>query len=174
MCGENTSTTSPLSREKGSPPRVRGKQAVEVMLIERVRITPACAGKTLIQLHRPRAVQDHPRVCGENLLTLLFSCGTAGSPPRVRGKQSKYASTPRRCRITPACAGKTKFADMVIVPEQDHPRVCGENMRWSSSQSACSGSPPRVRGKPGRIFAVQDGARITPACAGKTPDSPAQ
>ena len=46
VCGENSCAGRFRSRPPGSPPRVRGKQAVEMMLIERVRITPACAGKT--------------------------------------------------------------------------------------------------------------------------------
>ena len=56
-----------LTAPAGSPPRVRGKGAWICQNLERVGITPACAGKsipdTIIQMFH----WDHPRVCGEKV-----------------------------------------------------------------------------------------------------------
>ena len=88
VCGENIPHDYQKRAIAGSPPRVRGKRLSACFFRRPVRITPACAGKTLIQLHRPRVVQDHPRVCGENPVQRSRSESSSGSPPRVRGKPS--------------------------------------------------------------------------------------
>ena len=46
VCGENENYRQTETVARGSPPRVRGKQYCAVGLIEPLRITPACAGKT--------------------------------------------------------------------------------------------------------------------------------
>ena len=46
VCGENRTQTIICNRYVGSPPRVRGKQAKSAIKAVRLRITPACAGKT--------------------------------------------------------------------------------------------------------------------------------
>ena len=66
MCGENSMIVNFEEGSWGSPPRVRGKQVAPKKPAKYYRITPACAGKTvLLRLKRLRA-KDHPRVCGEN------------------------------------------------------------------------------------------------------------
>ena len=47
MCGENYIGTMNLEESVGSPPRVRGKLSRQVAQLAGMRITPACAGKTL-------------------------------------------------------------------------------------------------------------------------------
>ena len=51
---------------------------------------------------------------------------------------------------------------------KDHPRRCGENAVLEELGLAYDGSPPQVRGKPGRSECPPSGLRITPAGAGKT------
>ena len=46
VCGKNRSEKCPWCVHSGSPPRVREKQNSETQLIDKTRITPACAGKT--------------------------------------------------------------------------------------------------------------------------------
>ena len=111
-------------------------------------ITPACAGKSLLHSPLERQMWDHPRVCGEKLLTLYLSASKLGSPPRVRGKVSKYFYSIRHDGITPACAGKS----------DDY---FGKTLHHH-------GSPPRVRGKVSVFPASRPALRITPACAGKS------
>ena len=145
VCGEKGADVGEKIDLMGSPPRVRGK-AVDTVGEDRPQgITPACAGKSM--LNRSAAVRfwDHPRVCGEKVrrAALLFS--SLGSPPRVRGKDGFSVKLDNAQGITPACAGKSTFT-----------ATCPE-----------SGSPPRVRGKALEYAPVLFAAGITPACAGK-------
>ena len=128
VCGENTGVFGDKSISAGSPPRVRGKQAVEVMFVKAVGITPACAGKTARTMPPKQPSQDHPRVCGENGFLKKITNETEGSPPRVRGKLRAFWMGVLVCGITPACAGKTKREAARGERIQDHPRVCGENL----------------------------------------------
>ena len=91
------------------------------------RITPAYAGKTKTEKGEPKKEQDHPRVCGENLLVLFFGLTPLGSPPRMRGKLQLSGLWYLGTRITPAYAGKTNFLVNLFAFRRDHPRVCGEN-----------------------------------------------
>ena len=45
VCGEKNAYQREFLHEKGSPPRVRGKETMTPFKTMRVRITPACAGK---------------------------------------------------------------------------------------------------------------------------------
>ena len=150
MCGENEACTRARECQGGSPPRVRGKRLDEPHQGRFVRLTPACAGKTM--RGRPAAVRvpAHPRVCGENIARVMRLMGGYGSPPRVRGKRPRRRHAQRRRGLTPACAGKTSPPGPRSGRSAAHPRVCGENPTPSSS-------PPPT-------------PWLTPACAGKTPD----
>ena len=75
---------------------------------------------------------------------------------------------PPRLWITPACAGKTRHALIECFYPRDHPRVCGENSFERRQTLLYRGSPPRVRGKPCKMFGITYPLGITPACAGKT------
>ena len=86
----------------------------------------------------------------------------------MRGKQILIYIMCADVRITPACAGKTKNLYVFIMDNQDHPRVCGENLKPFTHSSATVGSPPRVRGKHGKPTLATRFGGITPACAGKT------
>ena len=170
MCGENIFLPSAVVYSRGSPPRVRGKPTIISSCTCMTRITPACAGKTPQLVKRLQVTEDHPRVCGENNSRPAKCLRAEGSPPRVRGKLSHGMDSMRYGRITPACAGKTRFNYCCNFNEQDHPRVCGENPPRPHCSAARRGSPPRVRGK--LIAELGDLSRqgITPACAGKTLD----
>ena len=105
VCGEKGKKPSQVTLEKGSPPRVRGKVLHQRPELCSHGITPACAGKRHpCKVYRV-AVQDHPRVCGEKIITRARLTMWAGSPPRVRGKQEGH----------PRSQGS-----------QGSPRVCGE------------------------------------------------
>ena len=148
VCGENLFNQILHRACVGSPPRVRGKRARDNWAYWRLRITPACAGKTHARLEVLIIRWDHPRVCGENSSRPASMSALIGSPPRVRGKRADFIQGNLRPRITPACAGKTSVHHFEGALGKDHPRVCGENMYFSNSE--------------------ESGVRITPACAGKT------
>ena len=71
-------------------------------------------------------------------------------------------------RITPAGAGKTTLTPAHNIPNKDHPRRCGENMKEKRLRYGPPGSPPQVRGKRQCMKLETLKTRITPAGAGKT------
>ena len=86
VCGEKITRRARPVPALGSPPRVRGKDALKMANPAWMRITPACAGKRRITGGNARLDEDHPRVCGEKFFTLSMRFLCMGSPPRVRGK----------------------------------------------------------------------------------------
>ena len=147
VCGEKLRESRGLNRTRGSPPRMRGKVFDADYSILRSGITPAYAGKSYTRTCYAYNVRDHPRVCGEKHAAPVSAIWSAGSPPRMRGKEAagKLCSPGRG--ITPAYAGKR----MIIVPvgetHRDHPRVCGEKHSRAPAAHNDWGSPPRMRGK---------------------------
>ena len=73
-------------------------------------------------------------------------------------------------RITPACAGKTARVQALAATFEDHPRLRGKDLLQSDSRISLLGSPPLARERPWSGCHWDNPARITPACAGKTPD----
>ena len=147
VCGEKVCLIPCISDTWGSPPRVRGKGADCPADRDPDRITPACAGKRLFQLHCIYLCRDHPRVCGEKSKCSLTFPKSLGSPPRVRGKARQILCNSSLFGITPACAGKS--------------------LRKEEARETGLGSPPRVRGKVVFCPYVLLSLGITPACAGK-------
>ena len=86
---------------------MRGKQVLGVEQDCNVRITPAHAGKTCPPLWYIYSIEDHPRACGENRRLSVCLSSAQGSPPRMRGKPTRFEVSHERDRITPAHAGKT-------------------------------------------------------------------
>ena len=110
---------------------------------------------------------DHPRVCGEKFLQTLESLGKSGSPPRMRGKARQEGVYLRQEGITPAYAGKSMSGKGYITQRGDHPRVCGEKLRFPAVARSQLGSPPRMRGKVCWCWFLARCPGITPAYAGK-------
>ena len=71
-------------------------------------------------------------------------------------------------RITPAYAGKSGLHDVLPVPAEDHPRLCGEKFVVSAFVRDFGGSPPPMRGKVEWVSKNMDDLGITPAYAGKS------
>ena len=125
--GEHTGWRSSVNCLNGSPPLARGARddllgreqlhrvpqpargaAFDVVDLEReVRITPACAGSTVLWHFALRRHSDHPRLCGEHGHVPSGGSGRSGSPPRPRGAHRDQLSDLPNDRITPACAGIT-------------------------------------------------------------------
>ena len=151
----------------GSPPHVRGKEVFDFYFAGVFGITPACAGKSNSRCPVLPLSEDHPRMCGEKDTVGLSSTNQVGSPPHVRGKGSPWLCLRFLLRITPACAGKRNPCWNRWAITQDHPRMCGEKLSDLPPQKSTLGSPPHVRGKVNRTFAIPASKGITPACAGK-------
>ena len=75
-----------------------------------LRIIPADAGSTIDFMNMVRKYEDHPRGCGEHMLSSLEDHVTMGSSPRMRGAlwYNSFVGVPTR--IIPADAGSTSAA----------------------------------------------------------------
>ena len=168
VCGEKIRVASPRITQRGSPPRVRGKVPRLCKDLERMGITPACAGKSAGVALRACAVGDHPRVCGEKVYHKPRGFSMQGSPPRMRGKADQLPGGFWDAGITPAYAGKSRPGRGAGTPYRDHPRVCGEKALRPTTTRLRPGSPPRMRGKVLAALMPTNALGITPAYAGKS------
>ena len=66
MRGEDYSTQNIIYVFVGSPPHARGRRALAPVKNLLRRITPACAGKTVLPRIHNCSVTDHPRMRGED------------------------------------------------------------------------------------------------------------
>ena len=156
-----------FSAREGSPPRGRGKDPHATMRPERLRITPAWAGKSAERAPAPAGAGDHPRVGGEKQENQNGLKKWAGSPPRGRGKVQLDDPEGGDLRITPAWAGKSSNSAHAAQRARDHPRVGGEKLEKTRPDIYRQGSPPRGRGKVPFFRRFATIAGITPAWAGK-------
>ena len=113
-------------------------------------------------------LRDHPRVCGEKLITSAAGLIAKGSPPRMRGKVGDVGVALAVVGITPAYAGKSRSQPRTAPRHRDHPRVCGEKMSRPPAKTRTPGLPPRMRGKEVKALLHFNWVGITPACAGKS------
>ena len=173
-CGEKDTSASTISATTGSPPHVRGKAVPARLFPCKKGITPARAGKSGVVPHAPAQPADHPRACGEKGKIGVLIDRPKGSPPRVRGKEEPLRPCARAAGITPARAGKSLWTGKTSSCTKDHPRACGEKDGLGGWNCRHSGSPPRVRGKVGQTFPIENPPGITPARAGKRTWRPGQ
>ena len=75
VCGEKPVSRSRRNSTAGSPPRVRGKVHSISKPKAPIRITPACAGKSVQGPDLLSPQKDHPRVCGEKTKKVLENSG---------------------------------------------------------------------------------------------------
>ena len=85
---------------------MRGKEEEGELSARKDRITPAYAGKSAFAQCAAGGARDHPRVCGEKAAAPFWALATLGSPPRMRGKETRRSEHRRSIGITPAYAGK--------------------------------------------------------------------
>ena len=148
MRGEKSSDKNFPPECVGSPPLARGKAFRTSYAASKIRITPACAGKSTCKYSPLHTSQDHPRLRGEK-----YDIPVDGA--LVKG-------------ITPACAGKSFNQNGKSSSYTDHPRLRGEKTKSGSFLRLAIGSPPLARGKEGKLATIWSLMGITPACAGKS------
>ena len=168
VCGENFFSFGGVPGAVGSSPRVRGKPRGDPEQSGNGGLIPACAGKTTGRKRTRRRGAAHPRVCGENRPAAAPPRRSSGSSPRVRGKHGRADERRAGEGLIPACAGKTASSGAPPGSARAHPRVCGENVHDCPFRGCRRGSSPRVRGKHQARRSPPTGARLIPACAGKT------
>ena len=126
LCGEKSTLSCIVEFSLGSPPPMRGKVGYRSRNFLTFRITPAYAGKRFRRQRGSKIYKDHPRLCGEKLITSGNSGMGIGSPPPMRGKADRTRNKEGRNRITPAYAGKRIYKRRAGKVCWDHPRLCGE------------------------------------------------
>ena len=107
VCGEQCLHCPRNTAVTGSPPRVRGTVCTSQMMARSLRITPACAGNSPRWANIYAFSLDHPRVCGEQIISSGSCQPLPGSPPRVRGTDRPASQIYLPLGITPACAGNS-------------------------------------------------------------------
>ena len=147
---------------------MRGKVGLIVAGIAALRITPAYAGKSRRITSSFSSIRDHPRLCGEKIVSNGKSMDALGSPPPMRGKANSTAKFIPWNRITPAYAGKRHLFQNLPPILQDHPRLCGEKLTFFFTSRFPEGSPPPMRGKERKPVLLRQQFGITPAYAGKS------
>jgi len=86
VCREKSIQSQFLAAIVGSPLRVQGKASAGAGAVNRVGITPACAGKRMDEKLKQLVEQDHPCVCREKIINVRIIILNYGSPLRVQGK----------------------------------------------------------------------------------------
>ena len=84
-------------------------------------------GKRMIVTKPTGLPEEHPRVCGENVVIASDRRAALGTSPRMRGKQCRLVRISQALRNIPAYAGKTEGRIQSNCFATEHPRVCGEN-----------------------------------------------
>ena len=87
-CGEKRPCSVPHCAARGSPPPMRGKASPRNSCNLYSRITPAHAGKRRARRKVQPRGKDHPRPCGEKLITSCCVNPSTGITPAHAGKSS--------------------------------------------------------------------------------------
>ena len=168
MRGNNYICLFPSFFSLGSPPLAREQLKIKMFKGYQSRITPACAGTTTSAPAGHRVPGDHPRLRGNNPMTLKRGVEIRGSPPLAREQPYWPERIASWIRITPACAGTTKWVTNQFDYPKDHPRLRGNNSRRATGKTQGIGSPPLAREQPADATVSTIETGITPACAGTT------
>ena len=113
-------------------------------------------------------IWDHPRACGEHATVCAVKGGQSGSSPRMRGTLFASACCIFPPGIIPAHAGNTFPHRAPSTPYRDHPRACGEHLRFRCRSFSLAGSSPRMRGTLCLLIKRIAQPGIIPAHAGNT------
>ena len=147
-CGEHMRADNSTPHNGGSSPRMRGTQPPSAHADQGRRIIPAHAGNT-------KNMEDY------------WNTGV-GSSPRMRGTLVRVLDRDARIGIIPAHAGNTLNRLTANISIRDHPRACGEHMKFPHLEGVTPGSSPRMRGTLPAARRVEVVVGIIPAHAGNT------
>ena len=167
MRGEDSVSNVDEPIVAGSPPHARGRPGLRMSGAPEYGITPACAGKTRRAARRGERTSDHPRMRGEDSYASNGISHVEGSPPHARGRHSASTDSSYTHRITPACAGKTRFGSVSCRPSRDHPRMRGEDVLDAEQNIRLSGITPACAGKTSSLKADLNGSQDHPRMRGE-------
>ena len=155
--------------QPGSSPRMRGAPGLHASASGSSRIIPADAGSTIRLFEAFGQLKDHPRGCGEHVITVTGPMPDGGSSPRMRGALMISSASRLLSGIIPADAGSTRPAGPDPRGWLDHPRGCGEHLEQQGKVVHGDGSSPRMRGAHRTSPVGVSAPGIIPADAGSTP-----
>ena len=107
VCGEHRMLAAVLAVLEGSSPRMRGTLFGRQPPRLNRGIIPAYAGNTSTSCRVTGFRRDHPRVCGEHVVSDVLFAVDSGSSPRMRGTPALATSSTSTVGIIPAYAGNT-------------------------------------------------------------------
>ena len=166
VCGEQGGAASAGSDARGSSPRMRGTAYRGLLWSCPLRFIPAYAGNRPGPTTPPCRGSVHPRVCGEQFLSLQAGPLPFGSSPRMRGTVDEVAWYEESLRFIPAYAGNRCRWRTNGRADSVHPRVCGEQSITYAPGQTMYGSSPRMRGTGRTLDGSDDPSRFIPAYAG--------
>ena len=146
VCGEHLAVALCCPSCLGSSPRMRGAHFPYLRDEFTGGIIPAYAGSTTRHAPPTWLEWDHPRVCGEHHAIVNTPPIKPGSSPRMRGAHDVTRGVRYALGIIPAYAGSTTRRSRSRSSIRDHPRVCGEHVRFQGAAEDRRGSSPRMRG----------------------------
>ena len=152
----------------GSSPLSRGIRSRPSWWRSTIRIIPALAGNTSLQVVVEHHRQDHPRSRGEYGWSFPAPPTRFGSSPLSRGIRRHFGSAAQDAGIIPALAGNTPAARPSPPHRRDHPRSRGEYTAACHDGCQHRGSSPLSRGILPSFLTQLGSPRIIPALAGNT------
>ena len=168
VCGEHQCPANSAGTAGGSSPRMRGTLQTWLGGLVFRGIIPAYAGNTTNCWGCRNRSRDHPRICGEHVLSDEAFVRSQGSSPHMRGTRACRDHVLVASGIIPAYAGNTVRLTFAWPETWDHPRVCGEHARNAWNGVVGWGSSPRMRGTHAENRRRHNIQRIIPAYAGNT------
>ena len=145
-CGEHQGGKRLDCFNTGSSPRMRGAPTFWLEAAPARGIIPADAGSTAASLMDCSSSVDHPRGCGEHMVSSPSMLSMMGSSPRMRGALRRAVDAMAAFGIIPADAGSTFSKSFICLSSKDHPRGCGEHGGQLVKTWLPDGSSPRMRG----------------------------
>ncbi len=167
-CGEQAGTGYLLGLVPGPSPRVRGAERVGHRDHSPSGTIPAGAGSSGSGAYTSAFSRDHPRGCGEQLLSSHSLAMRVGPSPRVRGAAGRGAAPHGAGGTIPAGAGSSTGCRGGRRRGGDHPRGCGEQHGGRTTDLWDAGPSPRVRGAALVIAPFGCTAGTIPAGAGSS------
>ena len=151
-----------------TPPRAWGRQDLTYADKVRMRNTPTCMGKTVMQGYAIGEAWKHPHVHGEDGVDSQLLIFAEETPPRAWGRQLHSTQKPVELRNTPTCMGKTIASMFYAKENKKHPHVHGEDEASPPYLLTAIETPPRAWGRLPVIEQRVQKCRNTPTCMGKT------
>ncbi len=166
--GDHQFPPYPRKSYPGSSPPARGPPSLSRNAGVCPRLTPACAGTTVVGLTRGSVEWAHPRLRGDHSPSGTTNPVALGSSPPARGPPVHENVISKLWGLIPACAGTTSPTMKDTFPLWAHPRLRGDHFLDVFGQLPSRGSSPPARGPLVTPSGISREIRLIPACAGTT------